>query len=119
MFVEVAHPTFDFIQPRALKALGVHPLLGVSEQREVLVNGIGHGRTTRDDVGVIKAFALRSVGLTGVFGTLLLADHRCFRGGELLRRGESAQKKVCRGSTGWGRWHGGGAAVAITSRAGR
>ena len=54
VFVEVAHPTFDFIQPRALKAFGVHPFLGVSEQREVLVNGIGHGCFTRYHVGVIK-----------------------------------------------------------------
>ena len=69
--MEVAYSTFDFIQPWALKALGVHPLLGVSEQREVLVNGIGHGRTTRDDVGVIKAFSLGTVGLTGVFGALV------------------------------------------------
>ena len=41
-----------------MKALGGPPLWGVGEQREVLVNGIGHGRTTRDDVGVIKAVAL-------------------------------------------------------------
>ena len=93
MFVEVAHPTFDFIQPRALKALGVHPLLGVSEQREVLVNGIGHGRTTRDDVGVIKAFALRSVGLTGVFGTLLLQIIGAFGGAICCVAGRALKRK--------------------------
>jgi hypothetical protein len=31
VLMEVAYSTFDFIQPWALKALGVHPLLGVSE----------------------------------------------------------------------------------------
>lgn len=66
MLVEVAHPTLNFIQPRALKALRVHPLLGVSEQRQILINGIGHGRFTREYVRVIEAFFLGTPAMTGV-----------------------------------------------------
>ena len=71
----------------------MHPFCGVSKQRQVLVNGVGHGRVTHYHVGVVKGFSFGTVGLAGVPGTLVsqiigafLEALRCVAGRALKRK---------------------------------
>ena len=68
----MAHATFDLIEPAALKALGVHALLGVCQERQVLVDGVGHGGLASDHVGVIKRLPLGSAALARALAALFL-----------------------------------------------
>ena len=91
--MKVAHATLDLVQPATLKTCGVHAPLRVRQQREVLIDGVGHGGLARNHIGVIKGFPFWSAAFGGALGTFFLEVVSALQKALLLAVGETFKRE--------------------------